>query len=243
VFVRARAPRERCVDPAIEATLRAAAPWQPSRGRGDGQQLIVRPTDLREKVRRSPTRHLVVFVVDSSRSMGARRRMAATKGMVLSLLVDAYQKRDLVGLVAFGGTTARVVLPPTRSVRVAARLLSDLPVGGLTPLAHGLAAAGHLVTTARRRDPTVRPVVVLLTDGRSNVPLHPRGDPHRDALRVVARLAASGVAGLVVDTESGPVKLGRARDLARAWKSDVRTLDDLRGRRLPDAIRRALLAG
>jgi magnesium chelatase subunit D len=175
--------------------------------------------------------------------MGARRRMAATKGMVLSLLVEAYQKRDLVGLVSFGGTSARVALPPTRSVRAAARLLSDLPVGGLTPLAHGLATAGQVVATARRRDPTVRPVVVLLTDGRANVPIHPHGDPFRDALRVVSQLAASGVTGLVVDTESGPVKLGRARELAQAWKSDVRMLDDLTGRRLPEAIRRALLAG
>src|SRR5262249_49996032 len=98
VFVRDRVPESRCRDPALDAALGAAAPWQSARGRSGGGSLIVHPADLREKVRRPPSRHLIVFAVDASRSMGARRRMAATKAMVLSLLVDAYQKRDQVGL-------------------------------------------------------------------------------------------------------------------------------------------------
>jgi len=243
VTVGATVPHGRSVDPSVDATLRAAAPWQAARGRVAGGAVVVRPADLRDKVRRSPARHLVLFVVDASRSMGARRRMAETKAAVLSLLVDAYQKRDLVGMVAFGGTEARVVLPPTRSVRTAAKFLAELPVGGLTPLARGLLVAERLVASVRRRDAGLTPLIVLLTDGRGNVPLQNPGEPFLDALRLVRRLASARVQGLVIDTESGPVRLGRARSLAEAWGVESRALDGLNGRELPEAIRRTLLAG
>jgi magnesium chelatase subunit D len=207
--------------------------------------VILRAGDLRDKVRARPAQHLVLFVVDASRSMGARRRMAQTKAAVLSLLVDAYQERDRVGLITFGGPGARLVLPPTRSVRVAARHLAELPVGGLTPLAHGLALAHGVVATARRREPGVAPLIVLLTDGRGNVALRPGpgASPEADTLTLARQLARAGVAGLVVDTETGPVRLGLARRIARAWDVAAQSLDDLGGRRLPEAVRRALLAG
>lgn len=242
-FVGTTVPKSRSIDPAIDATLRAAAPWQVCRGRCAGGLLIVRPADLRDKVRKLPSRHLVLFVVDSSRSMGARKRMAETKATILSLLVDAYQKRDLVGMVTFGGTDARIALPPTRSVRAAARFLTELPVGGLTPLATGLQVAERLIATTRKRQPGLTPLVVLLTDGRGNVPIRPHGDPFQDALRLVRQLAASRVNGLVIDTETGPVRLGKARAIAEEWGAEVRSLDELGGQRLPEAIRRTLLAG
>jgi magnesium chelatase subunit D len=242
-FVGTTVPKTRSIDPAIDATLVAAAPWQVSRGRCAGGSLILRPADLRDKVRKTPARHLVLFVVDSSRSMGARKRMAETKATILSLLVDAYQKRDLVGMVTFGGTDARIALPPTRSVRAAARFLAELPVGGLTPLATGLQVAERLIATFQKREPGLTPLVVLLTDGRGNVPIHPHGDPFQDALRLVRQLASSRVHGLVIDTETGPVRLGRARAMAEAWGAEVRSLDELGGQRLPEAIRRTLLAG
>ncbi len=240
VAIRSARPDGPATDPAIDATLRAAAPWQVARGRVRGDRLILRSGDLRVKVRARPTRHLILFVVDASRSMGARRRMAQTKAAVLSLLVDAYQKRDRVGLVTFGGATARLALAPTRSVRVAARELAELPIGGASPLAHGLSLGLRVVETARRREPGVVPLVVLLTDGRGNVPLGPAGDPIADALEAADRLAREGVSGLVVDTEGGPVRLGLASGLARAWGADLKPLDDLGGRALPDAVRRAL---
>jgi magnesium chelatase subunit D len=205
--------------------------------------LILRRGDIRVKVRARPSQHLILFVVDASRSMGARERMRQTKAAVLSLLVDAYQKRDRVGLITFGGPGARLVLAPTRSVRVAARCLADLPIGGLTPLAEGLALAGRVVASSRRRAPGVAPLVVLLTDGRGNVPLRPGGDPEAEALAGARQLGQAGIAGLVVDTEGGPVRLGLARALARAWDADVKSLDDLGGTRLPEAVRRALFAG
>ena len=242
IYVRAAVPEGRVSDPALDAILRAAAPWQTTRGRLDGAPLILRLSDLRDKVRLSATRRLILFIVDASRSMGARRRMAQTKGAVLSLLIDAYQKRDRVGLITFGGASARLALPPTRSVRVAARELQELPVGGLTPLAHGLALASRVVTSARRRERGVLPFVVLLTDGRGNVPLQPGGSPERDALDQARRLARASIPGLVVDTESGPARLGLARALAQAWDADWKHLDELDGKRLPEAIRKALFS-
>ena len=243
VFVRATVPTGRVRDPALAATLNAAAPWQAARGRHESGPVILRAGDLRDKVRARPAQHLILFVVDASRSMGARKRMADTKAAVLSLLVDAYQKRDRVGLITFGGSDARLVLPPTRSVGVAARQLAELPVGGTTPLAHGLALALVVVASARRREPGVAPLIILLTDGRANVALHAGANPEADALALARRLAGAGVAGLVIDTETGPVRLGLAERVARAWDVASRPLDDLGGRRLPEAVRRALLAG
>ncbi len=240
VVVRSSRPIGRAADLAILATLRGAAIHQRARGWQAGERLIVRADDLRVKVRARPTRHLVLFVVDASRSMGARRRMAQTKGAVLSLLVDAYQKRDVVGLIAFGGTSARLILTPTRSVRVAADRLSGLAVGGATPLAQGLALARQVVDRSRIREAGVAPLVVVLTDGRGNVPLGLGGDPIADALALAEQLGRDGVPGLVFDTESGPVRLGLAAGLARAWGVDLRSLDDPTGRPLPDAIRDAL---
>lgn len=241
-YLFATLPRGPVTDPAIDATLRAAAPWQTIRGRPADRPLIVRPADLRVKIRSRPVPHLVLFVVDASRSMGARARMRLTKGAVLSLLVDAYQKRDRVGLITFGGGGANLDLAPTRSVRVAARALSNLPIGGTTPLAAGLALAERVVATARRREAGLAALVVLLTDGRGNVALQPGADPHPEALALARRLARGRVAGLVIDTEAGPVRLGRAHTLAEAWQVECKPLEALNGRRLPDTVRRALFA-
>ncbi|MDB5352086.1 MAG: Mg-chelatase subunit ChlI [Planctomycetota bacterium] len=240
VAIGSTVPSGRIHDPAIAATLRAAAPCQVSRGRSDGGRVIVRLGDVRVKVRKRPARHLVLFVVDASRSMGARERMRQTKSAVLSLLVDAYQKRDRVGLVSFGRGGARLVLPPTRSVRVAARFLEDMPIGGATPLAAGLEMAARVVAAERRRDGGILPLIVLLTDGRGNLPLHPGSDPEADAIEAARRLRREGITGLVLDTESGPVRLAMAPRLAEAWGAECRSLDDLDGPRLPDAVRKAL---
>ncbi|HEV3164462.1 MAG TPA: VWA domain-containing protein [Isosphaeraceae bacterium] len=241
-FVRAEVPRGRVVDPALVATLRAAAPCQRDRGRASDAPLILRPADLRVKVRTRPAQHLILFVVDASRSMGARDRMRLTKGAVLSLIIDAYQKRDRVGLITFGGTSARLVLAPTRSARVAARALADLPIGGTTPLAAGLALANRVIAFARRREPGVRPLVVLLTDGRGNVPTQPGRHPESEASALARQLGASAVPGFVVDTEGGPVRLGKAKSLAAAWGAQCKTLEELGGTRLPEAVRKALFA-
>ncbi len=159
---------------AFDATLRAAAPHQAARRAGaapGGPALILRRPDIREKVRSARRGRLLLFVVDASGSMNAAARMRETKAAVLGLLTEAYQKRDRVGVVCFGGVNARELLPPTGSVEVARRLLADLPTGGKTPLAAGLALLARVLERELSQDPRLEPLVVILTDGRPNVPL------------------------------------------------------------------------
>ena len=200
----ARLPEGRLASLHLTATLRAAAPHQLSRGRsGDG--VVVRPGDLREAVREGREGNLVLFVVDASGSMAARSRMSAVKGAVLSLLTDAYQRRDKVALVSFRGAAADLVLPPTSSVDAAAARLQSLPTGGRTPLSAGLLRAAEVLRVEQVRDRARRALVVVVTDGR-----HTSGPAPELA---AAHLARSGAACVVVDCESGPVRLGLAQDL------------------------------
>jgi len=222
---------------ALDATLRAAAPYQAARHRAAPSplRLIVTPPDLRESVREARQGVLVLFALDASGSMAARRRMVAVKGAVMALLLDAYQKRDEVGLVAFRGRDARLVLPPTASVELAARALRALPTGGRTPLAHALALCETVLARARLGDAERTPWLVLVSDGRPNVALG--ADPVEDARRVAVRLRQSGTRALVVDTEEGPVRLGLNRRLAEAMGAEYLRLDDLDAATLVGAVR------
>lgn len=222
-------------DLAFDATLRAAAPHQAARrSRSDSSlAILVEPLDVRERVRERKVSHLLLFVVDGSGSMGARRRMSETKAAILSLLLDAYQKRDRVGMVVFRGEGARTVLPPTPSVERAARLLEGLPVGGRTPLGAGLVEVGKILSSARRRDPLLRPLVLVLTDGRANRAFDPSSGeaPAAEARAIAGRLARSHpqVRFVVVDTEAqGRIRLGLAGSLARAMGAPCLSCDDLR---------------
>ncbi|MET9577900.1 putative cobaltochelatase [Streptomyces massasporeus] len=219
----ARRPRGALTKLHLAATVQAAAPHQRARGRS-GPGLVVRRDDLRQATREGREGNLVLFVVDASGSMAARQRMSAVKGAVLSLLLDAYQRRDKVGLVTFRGTEADVALPPTSSVDAAAARLETLPTGGRTPLAAGLLRAHDVLRVERLRDPARRPLVVLVTDGRAT------GGPEPVALagRAARLFAADGVASVVVDCESGPVRLGLAGQLAGELGGTAVTLDELR---------------
>ena len=219
----ARRPRGALTKLHLAATVQAAAPHQRARGRS-GPGLVVRRDDLRQATREGREGNLVLFVVDASGSMAARQRMGAVKGAVLSLLLDAYQRRDKVGLVTFRGTAADVALPPTSSVDAAAARLETLPTGGRTPLAAGLLRAHDVLRVERLRDPARRPLVVLVTDGRAT------GGPEPVALagRAARLFAADGVASVVVDCESGPVRLGLAGQLAGELGGTAVTLDELR---------------
>jgi magnesium chelatase subunit D len=207
----------------LAATVQAAAPHQRARGRS-GPGLVLRRDDLRQAVREGREGNLVLFVVDASGSMAARQRMSAVKGAVLSLLLDAYQRRDKVGLVTFRGTGAELALPPTSSVDTGAARLERLPTGGRTPLAAGLLKAHEVLRIERLRDPSRRPLLVVVTDGRAT------GGPEPLALsaRAARLLAASGTAAVVVDCESGPVRLGLAGTLAADLAAVAVTLDELR---------------
>ncbi|MFD3587193.1 putative cobaltochelatase [Streptomyces sp. NPDC058683] len=219
----ARRPRGALTKLHLAATVQAAAPHQRARGRS-GPGLVVRRDDLRQATREGREGNLVLFLVDASGSMAARQRMSAVKGAVLSLLLDAYQRRDKVGLVTFRGSAAEVALPPTSSVDAAAARLEALPTGGRTPLAAGLLKAHDVLRVERLRDPARRALVVVVTDGRAT------GGPEPVALagRAARLFAADGVASVVVDCESGPVRLGLAGQLAGELGGAAVTLDELR---------------
>ncbi|GAA2956104.1 putative cobaltochelatase [Kitasatospora cinereorecta] len=222
----------------LAATVQAAAPHQRARGRS-GRGLVVRRDDLRQATREGREGNLVLFVVDASGSMAARQRMSAVKGAVMSLLLDAYQRRDKVGLVTFRGKDAELVLPPTSSVDAAAARLESLPTGGRTPLAAGLLRAHDVLRVERLRDPSRRPLLVVVTDGRAT------GGPEPVALAARAgRLhAAEGTACVVVDCESGIVRLGLAAQLARDLGGTAVTLDELRADSIAGLVKDVQAAG
>ncbi|MEU8169854.1 VWA domain-containing protein [Micromonospora sp. NPDC049004] len=218
----ARVPAARVGALHLPATIRAAAPHQAARGRVTGP-LRLRPDDVREAVREGREGNLVLFVVDASGSMGARQRMTAVKDAVLALLTDAYQRRDKVAVIAFRGSGARTLLPATSSVLAASTRLAELPTGGRTPLAEGLLVAADLLRVERLRDPKRRPLVLVVTDGRATAGQRPL-DRTAGAAAV---LAATGAPCVVVDCESGPVRLNLARRLATQLNAPLQPLTTL----------------
>jgi len=209
-------------------TVKAAA----SRPHGGGK-VALRPRDLRVAVREGQESNLVLFCVDASGSMAARKRMGEVKTAILSLLLDAYRRRDKVGLVTFRGTRAELVLPPTRSVDAAAARLDELPAGGRTPLAEGLLEAARVLRRERLRDPRQRPLLVLVTDGRAT---GGRGSVGR-SLEAADHVAGLGVATVVVDGESGPLRLGLAAALATRMGAEHLPVSEVSADALGNAVR------
>ena len=224
-YVRYRLPKGQVNDLALDATIRAAAPWQTRRERG-ALAIAIQSQDLRVKVRERRIGSTILFVVDASGSMGAQRRMAAAKGAVLSLLQDAYEKRDTVGLMAFRQHRAELLLPPTRSIDRAMRALRELPTGGRTPLPLALYRSLETILALRARDKDALPLLVLISDGRANVACR-EPDAVQEAHRLARRLFNARIHSVVIDTETGPVRLGLARTLAEAMGSLYVRLDDL----------------
>ncbi|MFI2279918.1 VWA domain-containing protein [Nocardia beijingensis] len=213
-------------------TVLAAAPKQRARGRGAGP-LRLAAEDLRGAYREGREGNLVVFVVDASGSMAARDRLSAVTGAVVTLLRDAYQRRDKVAVVSVHGAEAELVLPPTSSVDIAVRRLSGMRTGGKTPLAAGLLKAREVVLRERVRDPRRRPMLVLLTDGRATG----GADPVPRARAAARLLAADAVTSIVVDCERGMIRLGLAVDLARELRGGYLRLAELTGDSVADVVR------
>jgi magnesium chelatase subunit D len=241
-YVRARPANGNMDDLAFDATLRAAAPFQLRRRatRGESAQptpaLLVERHDLQRKVRVRRAANLVLFVVDASWSMAAAERMEATKGAVLSLLHDAYQRRDQVGLIVFQREEARIVLPPTSSVELAQQALRDIPVGGKTPLSAGLLAAYRVCTAARRRDPEVVPLIIILTDGAGNVSAAGL-PPQEEAIRLAEMIRESHLRAVVVNMEHPAFDRGLAQQLANALGGPCYTLPELRADLLTQTVK------
>ena len=221
--VGARVPQDRPFALHLPATVRAAAlrgPQRPAASQAPSSwRVSLIPADLRQAVREGREGNLVLFAVDASGSMAARQRMRAVKGAVLSLLLDAYQRRDKVGLITFRGTGAELALPPTSSVEAAARRLTSLATGGRTPLAAGLAKAAQVLATERLRDPHRRALLVVVTDGRATA------GTDADLDRSAAMLA--GIAAVVVDCEASVLRLGLAAGLAARLGAGLFRLDEL----------------
>ena len=223
-------------DIAIDATIRAAAPWQ--RVRQAGQSLILRPEDIRYKQREKKIGHLAVFVVDGSGSMGAQRRMIAAKGAIQSLLFDSYRKRDKVAMIVFRKDHAELVLPPTASVQLASRMLRQIPTGGKTPLSAGLWLAHELLRRMFLREPEMRFLVTLITDGRANHSMT-EAPPAEEIQRITALLRElPSTEFLVIDTESqsGLVRTGNARKIAANLGADYSSIEELKSESLASLV-------
>jgi magnesium chelatase subunit D len=234
-------PNGKIEDLAFDATLRAAAPFQNRRKRGasDEGALLIEKSDLREKVRERKVGNLIVFVVDASGSMAAEERMTATKGAILSLLLDAYQRRDRVGLVVFRKNTAELVLPPTNSVETAQKCLATLPTGGRTPMAHGLNLGLETIKDCMRRDKEAVPLMVLVSDGRANVPLN-GGDPVEEAKRVAHAISSAGIKSIAIDTERDFITFGLVKQICAAMEGKYLQLEELSAAPLASAVRNNL---
>lgn len=238
-YVRARPMEGKAEDLAFDATLRTAAPFQMRRrAERDESKLafLVKRQDFQRKIRVRRAANLVLFVVDASWSMAAAERMEATKGAILSLLYDAYQRRDLVGLVVFQREEARVILPPTSSVELAQQALRDIPVGGKTPLSAGLLAAYRICMAAQRRNPEVMPLIIILTDGAGNVSVTGM-PPQEEAARLADMIHQNHLRAVVINMEHPSFDRGLAQQLANTLGGPCYTLPELKAEALLQKVR------
>ncbi|NNG66462.1 putative cobaltochelatase [Caldanaerobacter subterraneus] len=223
-------------DIAFDATLRAAAPFQKLRRR-EGVAVAIEKWDIKEKIRQKKIGNLIIFVVDGSGSMNADERMKAAKGAVISLLMDAYQKRDRIALVVFKGNTAYTVLPPTSSVELAYKLMEELPTGGRTPLAEGLKKALELIEIEEAKNPDTYPLLILISDGRANAAGSGK-NPIQEAEEVACLIKEKGIKSLVIDVEKdGFMNFGLARKIAERMGAQYAKIEDLKEQKIIEAVK------
>lgn len=237
-YISSRPLNGRLRDLALDATIRQAAPHQRERNPVPGR-LIIRREDLREKVRVRRASNAILFVVDASWSMAAAKRIEATKGAVLSLLVDAYQRRDQVGMVVFQQERARLVLPLTNSVEKAQKALNDVPVGGKTPLSSALLLAYQVLMNEKRRHSEVMPMMILLTDGAANVSLTDM-PAQEEALTLARFIRHTPIRSVVINMEQAAFDRGLAQQLADALHAPCYCLQELKASALYETVRREL---
>ncbi|HZD57049.1 MAG TPA: VWA domain-containing protein [Anaerolineales bacterium] len=236
-YIQARPAQGKTSDLAFDATLRAAAPYQKQRGEMRKRvAFAIRPNDYQRKVRVKHTANLVLFVVDASWSMAVAERMAATKGAILSLLTDAYQRRDRTGLIVFQKDRATMVLPPTNSIQLARRALADIPVGGKTPLSAGLYLAYQIIKREITLHPEILPLMILLTDGAGNVSMSGM-PPQEESHRIARQIADEHIRCVVINMEHAAFDQGLAQDLAEHLEAPCYTLSELKAENLYRAVK------
>jgi len=234
-YIQARPSPGDASDLAFDATLRAAAPEQTHRDK-KGLALAVRSDDYQKKVRVRKASNLVLFVVDASWSMAVAERMQATKGAIMSLLTDAYQRRDRVGLVVFQKDQARVVMPPTNSVELAQKALKDIPVGGKTPLSAGLNLAHKVIQQELRLHKDVMPLMIVLTDGAGNVSMTDM-PAQEEAYRFAELIHEDDIRSIVINMEHAAFDQGLAAQLAKHLDGPCYTLRELKAESLYQTVR------
>ncbi|MDR0523632.1 MAG: VWA domain-containing protein [Candidatus Methanoplasma sp.] len=232
-----RIPRGKVRDIALCASIRAASPYQLARDHGE-MAVVLEPDDLREKVREKRQGSSILFLVDGSGSIGAQKRMVAVKGAILSMLKDAYQKRDEIGMAVFRMDKAEEILPITRSVLKAYKVLAEIPTGGRTPLIHGLIKGHEMLREKITRESA--PVMVVISDGKCNVPYTPGAKPIDEMLSTARSMSGSGVRFIVIDTETGSLRFGLALELCRALNGTYLCLEDLNAEYIESSVRAAM---
>ncbi len=241
-YIQARPANGQTTDIAFDATLRAAAPYQRRRQQqldDSGMAYALQSSDLQRKIRVRRAANLVLFVVDASWSMAVSERMTATKGAIMSLLTDAYQRRDRVGLVVFQKDRALLVLPPTSSVDLAKKALANIPVGGKTPLSAGLLLAYETIRREKTLHPEVLALLVLLTDGAGNVSIGDR-PPQEEAHRIAGLIKEEGIRTITINMEHVAFDRGLAAQLAEHLGGACYTLGQLRAEALYQTVRREM---
>lgn len=242
-YIQARPAGDNPTDIAFDATLRAAAPYQIRRGQQKAERDVayaLEKSDLQRKVRVRRAANLILFVVDASWSMAVSERMQATKGAIMSLLTDAYQRRDRVGLVVFQKDRALCVLPPTNSVTLAKTALADIPVGGKTPLTAGLLLSYEIVKKEKMLHPDILPLIILLTDGAGNVSMSGKLSPQEEAHKIADLIREEGYKTVVINMEHVAFDQGLATKLAERLGGPCYTLAQLRADTLLDTVRREM---
>jgi len=231
-YVQSRSTPGKAYDLAFDATLRAAAPFQKRRAeRRKKVAFAVSPNDYMRKVRVRRAANLILFLVDASWSMAVAERMAATKGAILSLLTDAYQRRDRVGLIVFQKDRATLILSPTNSVLMAQRALTNIPVGGKTPLAAGLQMSYDVLRREKLLHPDVMPLLIVLTDGAGNVSMGHK-PPQEEAYTVAEMIAEDKIHCVVINMEHAAFDQGLAAALAEHLLSPCYTITQLKAENL-----------
>lgn len=233
-YIQSRPAQGRADDLAFDATVRAAAPFQKERSDIKDRYHVafaVKPGDYMKKVRVRKAANLILFLVDASWSMAVSERMAATKGAIMSLLTDAYQRRDRVGLVVFQKNLASLVLPPTNSVMLAEKALEDIPIGGKTPLSAGLMMSYEVLRKERLLHPDVMPLLIVLTDGAGNVSIG-FSAPQEEAYNIASLIAQENIHSVVINMEHPAFDQGLARSLADHLNAPCYTITDLKAESL-----------
>lgn len=239
-YVQARPAGERTDDIAFDATLRAAAPFQKVREgqkAETGMAYALKKSDLQRKVRVRRSANLILFAVDASWSMAVSERMQATKGAIMSLLTDAYQRRDRVGLVVFNKDRANLVLPPTNSVMLAKNALVDVQVGGKTPLSAGLLLSYEVVRRELVSHPDIQPLIILLTDGAGNVSISTELPPMEESHRIARLIHDENIRTVTINMEHAAFDQGLAAKLADKLGGPCYTLAQLKAETLLETVR------